>query len=349
MGRSIAYALISHDILVVLHDKYPEAVYRSVEFIESMLKKGIRRDMFTPEEAAQKESLLTIEWGDRLDAFSDVDFVIEAVSEDIAIKKAAYHDVLDYIDRETTIVTNTSSIQLDTLAKMVTNPSRFCNLHFFNPVHTMQLVEIAGHDDTDPATLAKALALAKAIKKTPVVLQKDCPGLIVNRILFYNISMALQSVLEGRVSPDQLDRAFENMGMEMGPFETLDLVGFDVSNEVLRTMSSYYLKEKYDYSLFTNIIDRGDTLGKKTGKGFYLYKKGRKQGINKNLLNEIAPDGISSDPKVAKQIAETIYYRMIQEAETMVAEGICEARFLDLACILGAGITPNRGGLLGIK
>ena len=70
---------------------------------------------------------------------------------------------------------------------------------------------------------------------------------------------------------------------------------------------------------------------------------------NKNLLNEIAPDGISSDPKIAKQIAETIYHRMIQEAETMVAEGICEARFLDLACILGAGITPNRGGLLGIK
>ena len=224
-------------------------------------------------------------------------------------------------------------------------------MHFFNPVPVMQVVEIAGHAGSSPQAMAVALATVGVMKKMPVVLDKACPGFVVNRILFPYLALSLQAILEGKVAPDELDGAFERMGMVMGPIETLDLVGFDVGAKVLEILGSFY-GEPYDYSRFTRVVAEKKILGQKTGSGFYLYdKKGKRGKVDGGFLAQMR-DG-ASDPHgndSALIMAGSIYESMCAVGRELVAEGICkDRRFIDLACVLGAGITPNRRGIFGAE
>lgn len=350
MGAGIAHAVLSRDGEVVLHDLYPAAVAQARIRIEKFFKGAVQRGIFTAEEAVTKYARLTTSYGENYAAFSDVDFALEAVAERRSIKRSVYDALVRVLPADAVLATNTSSLPLQEMAGEVRGNNRFLALHFFNPVRTMDLVEVAGHAGTSPETLARALALVRMLKKTPVVLAHPCNGFIVNRILSIPLSMSLQAVLERKVTPYQIDRLFEGMGMVMGPFRTIDLVGFDIALAVLKSLVEYADRPLFDYSLMEKARDAG-MLGAKSGKGFYLYdSKEKETGKNEDFFNKIAGDALTVGNAnypfaTAEEVVRATYARMQEEARRIVAEGIAEAKFVNLAVILGAGITPNKGGL----
>ncbi len=347
MGSGIAYAAISSNIPVVLHDTYPEPVGKAVIFIETMLGKAVKMGKLTSEEAAAKRRLLKVSTGNDLSALADTDFVIEAIIEDLPIKRKMFAELEKVVSPKTIIATNTSSFLPSDLGAELLHKDRFCAMHFFNPVHKMQLIEIAGTPESSPETVAKTLALTKALGKTPLLLDKECPGLVVNRVLVTGMAWALDQLQTLKIDPWEIDEAMEKSGMAMGPFKTLDLVGFDIGYHVMKVMMSYY-PEDYPKEVANIPINKyKDLLGKKTGKGFYIWKGEEAVKPNRSILEKFGWK-IECSTKVDGMAARNLLLiSMTREAQKIVTTGICKsADMVDLSLIIGAGLFPNRRGLL---
>src|SRR3989344_1204238 len=239
----------------------------------------------TQEDASRTMGLITHKVGEHYEEFRDCDLVVEAVIEDVDVKHKVLGKLENVVRPDAVIATNTSSIPLEELTPALRDVTRFLAMHFFNPVHMMDLVEMAGHEHTSPRAMAVALAAVRVMRKTPVVLDKACPGFIVNAVLFPYLSLSLQALLDGEASPDALDGAFKKLGMVMGPMETLDLVGLDTGINVLKVLGRCYQREPYDYSRFIKAVGENKILGQKTGGGFYLYdKRGKRVKVNDVFL-----------------------------------------------------------------
>ena len=348
MGRSIAYALISSDIPVVLHDSFSQAVHDAVIFIEQTLVKGVKLGKLTKQQAEQRRNLLTASWGESLRAFAETDFVIEAIIENLEIKLKTLRELEKVVRPEAVIATNTSSILPSEIGQALEKRGRFSAMHFFNPAHVMELVEISGTAETEPQTLAKTVALAKAMGKTPVVLKKECAGLLVNRVMVQYLMQSLViSMAPNGPTPWLLDTLFEREGMVMGPFKTLDLIGLDTGAHVMRMMKNYY-SELPDLSGI-DFLQYKDLFGQKTGKGFYIWKNGKPAAPNKEISQRLGMQFTPNSyiPVLGLVGMSFVIAEMKQEAERIYSEGISNSKeMIDLALILGGGILPNRRGLL---
>lgn len=347
MGRTIAYAVLMGGVKVTLHDIYPKAVYDSVMFIESMLVKGCKKGKLSPADAQKMRDNLKTSSGEE-PLVDGVDFVIEVILENTEVKQKVLAALEKRLPENTVIVTNTSSLLPSEIATPLLRKDKFCAMHFFNPAHMMDLVEIVGTAETSDETLAKTLALTKAMKKTPVVLDKECAGLLVNRVLVRGMAWALYEFVHNGIDPWKLDKALERYGMVMGPFKTIDLVGFDIAHHVMQMMAHYY-PDIYKNMLELNleIHKYKDLLGQKTGKGFYLWEGTKAVGPNPEILQKF---GWKVDPDSWAETGAAILNvvrLMEREAKTLADENICNSTdMIDLAMVLGAGITPNRRGLL---
>ena len=347
MGSGIAYAAISSNIPVILHDTFPEPVGKAVIFIETMLGKAVKMGKMTAEEAAAKRRLLKVSTGNDLSALADADFVIEAIIEDLQLKRKMFAELERVVSPQTIIATNTSSFLPSDLAAELQHKDRFCAMHFFNPVHKMQLIEIAATPASSPEAIAKTLALIKAIGKTPVLLDKECPGLIVNRVLVTGMAWALDQLQTLKVDPWKIDEAMEKFGMAMGPFKTLDLVGFDIGYHVMKVMMSYYPQDYPQAVAKIPLHKQKDLLGKKTGKGFYIWKGEEAVKPNKSILEKFCWKIECSSDDDVKAARNLLLLSMTREALKIVETGVCKsADMVDLSLIIGAGLFPNRRGLL---
>ena len=347
MGSGIAYAAISSNIPVVLHDTFPEPVGKAVIFIETMFGKAVKMGKMTAEEAAAKRRLLKVSTGNDLSALADTDFVIEAIIEDLQLKRKMFAELEKVVSPQTVIATNTSSFLPSDLAAELQHKDRFCATHFFNPVHKMPLIEVAATPESSPETVAKALALTKAIGKTPVLLDRECPGLIVNRVLVTGMAWALDQLQTLKIDPWKIDEAMEKFGMEMGPFKTLDLVGFDIGYHVTKVMMSYYPQDYPKAVADITINKYKDLLGKKTGKGFYIWKDEKAVKPNKSILEKFGWKIECSSDDDVKAARNMLLLSMTREAQKIVTTGVCKSSdMVDLSLILGAGLFPNRRGLL---
>ena len=225
--------------------------------------------------------------------------------------------------------TNTSSIKLEDLSSCLKNPGRLVGLHFFNPVALMPLVEIIRGNETDEKVAQQALAFGKNIGKLPLAV-KSSPGFLVNRILMPYILEAVTMVDEG-IPPEVIDKAATDYGMPMGPIELADTVGLDICKSVANILS-----EALGMPLPNNLKTlSSDKLGKKSGEGFYKYKKG------KPIKNKSAR---YSNPQ---QVQDRLVCRLINEATACLEEGIVEDKdLIDAGVIFGTGFAPFRGGPL---
>jgi 3-hydroxyacyl-CoA dehydrogenase/enoyl-CoA hydratase/3-hydroxybutyryl-CoA epimerase len=345
MGKGIAYAAISAGILTRLHDVDPHSARSAFGLICEALEREVARGKITPKEKEARLRLFSWTCGDNTFRVlaADSDFIIEAVTENLELKQRVLLDLERGVRPETVIVSNTSSFLPSDVGVMLNKKGRFAAMHFFNPAERMPLVEIAGTPDTDPVTIAKVLALAKALGKTPIVLKNECPGLIVNRVLVRGLAWALVLAKSG-CDPWVIDAGCERAGMLMGPFKTMDLVGFDTGQLVMQSMIRHYA-DAYPPEIGNfNLAADSSTLGQKTGRGFYLWKDGKAVGRNKEIVRAF---GFWCH-RDSRNTHVSVLAMMRDEAKNILSEGIVDSPdMIDLAIILGAGICPNKRGLLG--
>lgn len=262
------------------------------------------------------------------------DVVIEAIFENIEAKQNLFREIEPLIKPDALLATNTSSIPLEELNKALSNPERLVGLHFFNPVAKMPLVEIVSAASTAPDEVNKAMAFTRRIDRLPLPV-RSTPGFLVNRVLMPYLLEAV-SMLEEGISPVDIDKAAVDFGMPMGPILLADTVGLDICLHVAEIISKGLNTTVPDR--LRELVNQG-RLGKKSGQGFYRYKKGRK----------LVPKA-SFSPVSAEVLTDRLILRMVNEAIACLNEGVVEdADLIDAGVIFGTGFAPFRGGPLNYQ
>ena len=322
MGGDIAAWCALRGFNVTLQDR--EAKYLSKAFKRAHQLFG-KRLKTTRERNAALDRLIPDIPGDGV---ASADVVIEAIFEDIDAKHTIYKDIEPRMKPGAVLATNTSSIPLETLATVLKEPDRLVGIHFFNPVAMMPLVEIVQTSSSSQETVQHAIAFTQHIGKLPLPV-KSSPGFLVNRILMPYLVEAFTLYDEG-VAPEAIDKAATDFGMPMGPVELADTVGLDICQSVAQNLSAAYGIEVPEG---LNKFVSSKQLGKKSGRGFYNYDKG-KPVKDKN-----------ADLGDQKTIQNRLVFRLLNEAAACLKEGIVTDKdLLDAGIIFGTGFAPFRGG-----
>jgi len=344
MGAGIAQAAAYAGYKVVLKDINQEALDKGLATIKGLFDGLVAKRKLSQAEADMKFGAVsgTVDYA----AMSDCDLVIEAVVEKMAVKKAVIAELEKVIKKPWVFASNTSSLSMDEMAQAAANPANVVGLHFFNPVHKMKLVEVVAAKDTSPETLALAKAFGQRLGKTTVA-TNDGPGFVVNRILAPYMKEAIVLLLAG-VPAEDIDRAATKFGMPMGPIALMDEVGLDIVSHVIKVMHAA-LGERLAPPALIETIEKSKLLGKKGGKGMYLYdeKTGRRAGLNPDVQAYVSSVSTPRAMSMAT-IQDRLFLPMVNEAALCIQEGIIsEPSQLDLAMIFGTGFAPFLGGVLG--
>ncbi len=269
MGNGIAQVFAQSGFTVKLHDAAAPAIDRALKTIDKSLAKFVEKGKMTAEN--RDAALGRLSAAPSLDAFADVDYVVEAVVENLDIKRTIF-GALDTITRPDVILTsNTSSISITTIGAATTRPSNVLGMHFMNPVPLMTLVELIRGQATSPEAMQTASDLCRTLGKTPVE-AADYPGFIANRILMPMINEAIFAVMEGVGTPEAIDSVMKlGMNHPMGPLTLADFIGLDVCLAIMEVLHTGLGDPKYrPCPLLRRMVAAGQ-LGKKSGRGFYVY------------------------------------------------------------------------------
>jgi 3-hydroxybutyryl-CoA dehydrogenase len=319
MGSGIAQLLAQNAFDVSLFDASPAALRAGLDRIGAGLAK-----------AGKPEALTRIEPTNELDVLGACDLVIEAAFEDLEVKKGLFKKLDALLPSPKTLATNTSSLPVGQIASAAGTPDRVVGIHFFNPAPVMKLVEIVPHDSTWEETLQLAAEFVRRLGKTPVV-SADAPGFIANRLArpFYLKPLALLS--DGKAGAAELDEALRRRGFKMGPFELMDLIGLDVNLSITRVLHKSLGERFAPSKLQEDLVARG-SLGRKSGRGFYVYEQGKPKGENPELASMTPPRSGSID---YDGLFREVLAAVAEEAERMVAEHVASAEDIDTAMRLG--------------
>ena len=273
MGNGIAQVAAQIGCDVVMRDIEDAFVERGLKSIDKFLSKSVEKGKV---QAADKDTIMgRIKGTTNMADLKDVDFVVEAVIEDLDLKKSVFKELDGLCRPEVLLTTNTSSMSITEIAAATNRPDKVCGMHFFNPVPLMRLVEIIRGYATSDETIAAATDLAQKMGKITVEVKKDSPGFIVNRIMMPHMIEAIKIVEEGIASIQDVDTAVKGgLNYPMGPFELMDLTGIDVAYFVIE----YFYKELNKESKWVspNLLKtmiRANRLGRKTAAGWYDYSK----------------------------------------------------------------------------
>jgi len=318
---------------VVMTDIDQERADKGVAWVKNELAKSVEKKRMS-EESARRLSLLISGSADQA-SFAGCDFIIEAIFEELSLKQELFKKLEKIISPECVLATNTSSLSVEKMTEGLANPERVIGFHFFNPVAVMPLLEIARTSKTDDATTATAVSVGKELKKTMIIC-KDAPGFVVNRLLTRFMGEVTDAVDEG-TAPDVADSAMRSIGFPMSPFELLDLVGPGVALHVSETLHEN-LGERYRISPTMQAMVAAKV------RNFYIKGSDGKVTANPEALALIKSGASAS---TAEQVRDRALKALAVEARMMLDEGVvATAAEIDLCMLMGSGWPMHLGGIL---
>jgi 3-hydroxyacyl-CoA dehydrogenase/enoyl-CoA hydratase/carnithine racemase len=334
MASQLALIMLRNlKVPVVITDLDQERVDKGLAYIRGELAKLVEKKRMSAESAARLGSLVSGSTDKAI--FADASFVIEAIFEELELKKSLFVELEKIVSIECVLATNTSSLSVTKMSEVMTNPERLIGFHFFNPVAVMPLLEIARTPATDDITTATAVSIGKTLKKTMVIV-KDSPAFVVNRLLTRFMGEITDAIDEG-TPPDIADAAMRPLGLPMTSLELLGLVGPGVAHHVAKTLNKN-LGERYRISpTMQAFVDNGV-------KSFYLKNESGVQSINPAAL-ALLKTGTS--PSTAEQVRIRALSALASEARMMLDEGVVStASEIDICMLLGCGWPLHLGGIL---
>lgn len=325
MGGDIAAWCALRGFRVTLQDQAPERIAPAIGRAAKLFRKKLKRPHRV--QSALDRLIPDVHGA----GVSRADLIIEAVFEDAEVKRTLFRDLEARAPGHALLATNTSSIPLQEIATALGDPGRLVGLHFFNPVARMQLVEVVHSADTRPEVLEQSYSVVRQLERLPLPV-KSAPGFLVNRVLMPYLMEAVALVDEG-VAPEVVDEAAKRFGMPLGPVELADTVGLDICLSVARVLTQHYGGEVPPQ--LTRMVAQG-RLGRKSGQGFYNYKKQRLPRRRSAVVEN-----------ASEEMAERMVLRLVNEAQACLDEGVVEsADLLDAGMVFGTGFAPFRGGVM---
>lgn len=341
MGSGIAYVSANAGIPVRVRERDGDAAARAVGSVRAILDERVKRRSIDRLERADRMRLVTAtaDWS----GFESVDLLVEAVFEDLALK----HEMVkafEAVNDRAIFASNTSSIPIGKIAEASRRPENVLGMHYFSPVHKMPLLEVVVTEKTSKEAIATAVAVGKRQGKTVIVV-RDGPGFYTSRILAPYMNEAARVLLEG-AAVEEIDRALVAFGFPVGPITLLDEVGIDVGEKVGKILHAAFGDRMAPPEALHAVVAAG-RLGRKNGKGFYLYGaggKGKEKKVDESVY-DLVPGGRERKPFPAGEIRDRIALQMVNEAIHCLGEGILRSpRDGDIGAIFGLGFPPFLGG-----
>ncbi len=347
MGGGIAWLFADRDLAVrvkdISWDAVAKAFHTANEYNRALVK--IRKLKEGDASVRMQRISGTVDFN----GFRHADVIVEAVVEDMGVKKKVLAELENHVRDEAFIASNTSSLSIGEMGRALRHPERFVGMHFFNPVNRMPLVEVIPGAASSPEAVAAIVALSRRLGKTAVVV-KDCPGFLVNRILLPYMNEAAWMLQEGG-DLELIDKVMYRFGMPMGPFTLTDEVGIDVGAKVAKILAMGYGERMNVAPVLEHISHDLKLLGAKAKRGFYLHQdKGRRvpnPEISPAVKSVRDKLGVTPRALTPEEILDRCMLTMVNESARCLEEKvIAKPAFLDLAMVMGTGFPPQRGGPL---
>jgi 3-hydroxyacyl-CoA dehydrogenase/enoyl-CoA hydratase/3-hydroxybutyryl-CoA epimerase/enoyl-CoA isomerase len=347
MGGGIAYQSSLKGVPIKMKDINQDGLDLGMSEASKLLVKRVSRGRMTPEKMGQILSNIDPTLG--YEGFEDVDIVVEAVVENPKVKQAVLAETEKYIGDDAVLASNTSTISITRLAEALQRPENFCGMHFFNPVHAMPLVEVIRGEKTSDNAIARTVAYANRMGKKAVVVN-DCPGFLVNRVLFPYFDGFSKLVRDG-ADFQAVDKVMESWGWPMGPAYLLDVVGMDTGVHAGEVMAAGFPdRMTLDFKTATEVMFDNERYGQKNGKGFYEYipdRRGKpKKTVSEEAYKLIEPIAGERTEFERDDILARMMLPMVTELARCLEDGtVGSAAEADLALLFGIGFPPFRGGV----
>ena len=327
-------------ITTALVDVNPDALESATQRVRQLVAKGPRSASVEDNDVD-----LLLRTSTKLDTLADCDVVIEAVIEDETVKTAMFRALAEVLRAPAIVASNTSTIPISRMALAWPYPEHFAGMHFFHPVHRMELVEVIRGERTSDETIATLRALARQLSKTAIVV-KDGPGFLTTRVLYPYVSQAISMLQEG-ASMERIDAAAERFGMAMGPIALLDLVGLDTALGIAKVMAGAFPDRFAVPPLLADLVALG-RLGRKSGAGFRTYNDPRSPGVVDPAFERIvARHRVARTPPDEDEMTDRLFLSMLLESIRVLDEGIVGSPAdIDRGVVLGLGFPAARGGIL---
>ncbi|MBI4757830.1 MAG: 3-hydroxyacyl-CoA dehydrogenase [Chloroflexi bacterium] len=331
MGAGIAQVVTFSGLPVVIKDVNQELVDKGVEKIRAIYQGRVDKGKMSAADMQSKMDLVTAttSYAD----FSDVDIVIEAVPEKMAIKKQVFAELDEVCPEGTIFASNTSALSISEMGAATKRPHKMIGMHFFNPAHVMKLVEVIPGLDTNQETIDDVVMFTESLRKIPVVVQ-ECPGFLVNRLLMPYLNEAVLCLQEGTATAEEIDTAMVGFGWPMGPFTLMDMLGIDICYDVGEYLYAEYGDRVTPAALFHKLVAAG-RLGEKAGAGFYGYGDQTDEPV-KQMIKEVQAEGKAA--KGTTFSVDRLMLPLINEAVLALQENIAKVGDINMAMIAGTGM-----------
>lgn len=342
MGAEIAQTISFSGLPVILKDLDEERLKNGLALIHRIYKHRVEKGKMSPEEMESRLALVATTTS--YDGFKDADIVIEAIFEDISLKKKVFRELDEVCQSSAILATNTSALSISEIGAATKRPDKVIGMHFFYPAHVMKLVEVVPGLDTSEETVSDIISFSESLRKIPVRVN-ECAGFLINRLLMPYLNEACLCLQEGAgATLSEIDKIMVEFGFPMGPFTLIDNIGLDICHSVVQVLLGAY-GDRMQPAIIWDELYRRKRYGIKSGAGFYLY--GENQGKSDEELRAILAELQKNTGKKKLEVSlMRLVCPMLNEAVLCLQENVSSAADIDLAFIAGLGFPQDKGGIL---